>query len=196
MKQLLGKQSKVFYFNSKEQYTAHQFGLQFGKLLDENFKDGQRLVFLCIGSDRATGDCLGPILGQKLSKLSVQEYIVYGTLEHPVHAKNLEDTIKQIYEEQENPFIVAIDSSLGRASHVGYVTLGKGSLKPGAGVEKELPSVGDLFITGIVNFSGLFDQMLLQTTRLHVVMSLANNIYSGIRRGIRINTPSKMTEHS
>lgn len=177
---------KVFYFNSKEEYVAHKFGTTFGKLLEENFKEGQTLVFLCIGSDRATGDCLGPILGQKLAKLSYQDYIVYGTLEQPVHAKNLVETMKQIYTELENPFIVAVDSSLGRASHVGYVTLGKGSLKPGAGVEKELPSVGDLFITGIVNFSGLFDQMLLQTTRLHVVMSLANNIYSGIRRGMRV----------
>lgn len=186
MKETFNSSKKVLYFNAKEKFAVHQFGISFRELLEENHKDGQQLIFLCIGSDRATGDCLGPILGDKLSQHSLTNYKVYGTLEQPVHAKNLTDTIETIYKEHSDPFIVAIDSSLGRASHIGYVTLGKGSLKPGAGVEKELPSVGDLFITGIVNFSGIFDQMLLQTTRLHVVMSLANNIYSGIRRGIFI----------
>lgn len=186
MKQLLSPSKKVLYFNAKDDFAAHQFGSAFRELLEENHKAGQPIIFLCIGSDRATGDCLGPILGDKLSKLSLSHFKVYGTLKEPVHAKNLAETIDTIYKEHDNPFIIAIDSSLGRASHVGYVTLGKGALKPGAGVEKELPSVGDLFITGIVNFSGIFDQMLLQTTRLHLVMSLANNIYSGIRRGIFI----------
>ena len=27
------------------------------------------IVFLCIGSDRATGDCLGPIIGEQLSSV-------------------------------------------------------------------------------------------------------------------------------
>jgi len=65
-------------------------------------------------------------------------------------------------------------------------TLGIGSLKPGAGVGKDLISVGDVFITGIVNLSGLLDRMLLQTTRLHTVMSLADRIYLGIRYGLNL----------
>lgn len=186
LKQLIHSPKKVLYFNAKEDFSAKQFGEAFRKLLEENLESNQTLVFLCIGSDRATGDCLGPILGDRLSKLSLNRYQVYGTLENPVHAKNLSDTIEYIYKKYSNPFIVAVDSSLGQASHVGYVTLGKGTLKPGAGVDKELPAVGDLFITGIVNFSGMFDQMLLQTTRLHLVMSLANNIYYGIQKGILI----------
>ena len=54
------------------------------------------------------------------------------------------------------------------------------ALKPGAGVDKELPCVGDYYITGIVNICGILDQMLLQTTRLHTVMSLSDQIYDGI----------------
>ncbi|WP_312492801.1 spore protease YyaC, partial [Anaerosporobacter sp.] len=74
-----------------------------------------------------------------------------------------------------------IDASLGNSNHVGFITLGEGPLKPGAGVSKDLPAVGDLFITGIVNFSGLLDNMLLQTTRLNIVMKLADCICLGIR---------------
>ena len=97
-------------------------------------------------------------------------------MEEPVHAKNLKETVTKIYQLHEDAFIIAIDASLGRSDHVGYITLGEGPLKPGAGVDKDLPEVGDIFITGIVNFSGMFDHMLLQTTRLNIVMSMADQI--------------------
>jgi putative sporulation protein YyaC len=79
-----------------------------------------------------------------------------------VHAKNLRDTIQTIYETHEDAFIIAIDASLGRSDHIGFITIGEGPLKPGAGVDKNLPEVGDVFITGIVNFSGMLDNMLLR----------------------------------
>ena len=101
-----------------------------------------------------------------------------------MHAKNLQETIDKIYQVHANPLIIAIDASLGRSSHVGYYTLAEGPLRPGAGVDKQLPFVGDYYITGIVNISGLLDQMLLQTTRLHTVMSLSDQIFDGIRHFI------------
>lgn len=180
MKQYLEKERKIFYFNSKESHATFEFSKALTNLLESNVYTNKNLIFLCIGSDRATGDCLGPLLGYKLSVPRSKNYTVYGTLEQPVHAKNLKETVDLIYKNHKNPLIIAIDASLGKASHVGYFTLGEGPLKPGAGVDKDLPYVGDLFVTGIVNLSGLFDQMLLQTTRLGVVMSLVDQIYQGI----------------
>lgn len=65
------------------------------------------IVFLCIGSDRATGDCLGPIIGEQLSSVlsagnrrngsQKQKAAVYGSLRHTVHAGNLSDTLSSIY---------------------------------------------------------------------------------------------------
>lgn len=138
------------------------------------------IVFLCIGTDRATGDCLGPIIGYKLTKTYRKKLLLYGTLSHPVHAQNLSETIESIYNENPNAFIIAIDASLGSSPHIGFITLGEGPLLPGAGVSKDLPSVGDIFITGIVNFSGVLDSMLLQTTRLNIVMVLADFICTSI----------------
>lgn len=170
----------IKYYNSEIPAASLDFSSALKTLLCRQRAENRTLVFLCIGSDRATGDCLGPILGYKLSRRSLPGCAIYGTLERPVHAKNLGEVITEIYTQNHRPFIIAIDASLGKASHVGYYTLGTGPLKPGAGVNKELPAVGDITITGIVNFSGVLDQMLLQTTRLNIVMQLADRICAGI----------------
>ncbi len=176
----------IYYYDSSDRQSPLAFGDDLFELIAERYRlfpeSAGRLVFLCIGSDRATGDCLGPIVGHKLRQLNMAGCSVYGTLESPVHARNLKETIEYIETFHTDPVIVAIDASLGRSSHIGYFTLGRGALKPGAGVDKELPSVGDLCITGIVNMSGFLDHMLLQTTRLHIVMKLADPICEGIAR--------------
>ncbi len=176
----------VYYYNAEDYTSSVQFGQAFSSLLQNRLAPDQTLIFLCIGSDRATGDSLGPLIGYKLEQNPNQNYLVYGTLEAPVHAKNLATVVESIHSRHKNPYIIAIDASLGKQAHIGYYTLGIGSLKPGAGVGKELIAVGDVFITGIVNLSGLLDRMLLQTTRLHTVMSLADRIYLGIRYGLNL----------
>lgn len=176
----------INYYNAEDGTSSYRFGQAFCSLLLEQCTPDRPLIFLCIGSDRATGDSLGPLIGYRLEQQSHRNYTVYGTLKAPVHAKNLAAVVEQIHSRYHNPYIIAIDASLGKQSHVGYYTLGVGSLKPGAGVGKDLISVGDLFITGIVNLSGLLDRMLLQTTRLHTVMSLADRIYPGIRYGLNL----------
>ena len=172
---------KIYYYNPNEQYSIYEFCNTLASLINKNSDKKRELVLLCIGSDRATGDCLGPIIGYKLSKLQHSSFTIYGTLEHPVHAKNLKDTILHIKRYHKNALIIAIDASLGSTNHIGYITLGEGALNPGIGVDKELPSVGDIFITGIVNISGMVNHMLLQTTRLDIVMKLADFICFGIR---------------
>lgn len=140
----------------------------------------QTPVFLCIGSDRLTGDCLGPFVGHKLQQHYQKKAVIYGTLEHPVHAKNLEYTLKEIKKIYSDPFFIAIDASLGVEKHIGCITLSNGSLFPGEGVRKKLPPVGDIAITGIVG-SCLGDAtLLLQNTRLHLVNELSDFIFMGI----------------
>jgi len=171
---------KLYYFNTKDRYSVYDFSNVLHDLIQKNINRKRQIVFLCIGSDRATGDCLGPIVGYKLEKLQQHNIVLYGTLEKPVHAKNLHDTIDYINQYHHNALVIAVDASLGKSAHIGYITVGEGPLLPGAGVDKDLPPVGDIFITGIVNFSGMLDHMLLQTTRLNVVMILADYICKGI----------------
>ena len=179
------------YFDSSHSSSSYKFAAELSLLLQQHYLPKHTLVFLCVGSDRATGDCLGPILGYKLSRLRLPNTVVYGTIEHPVHAKNLGEVITEIHSHIIHPFIIAIDASLGKMNHVGYYTLSTEPLKPGAGVNKTLPEVGNITITGIVNLSGFLDHMLLQTTRLNIVMQLADRICDGIlhcfRKDRRLN---------
>ena len=175
------KESVTHYYDINNHHTPYYFSRELAHILRQEKHRDQEPVFLCIGSDRATGDSLGPLVGHKLIQHSRFRNVVYGTLASPVHAKNLEATLDKIKKAHKRAFIIAVDASLGTNEHIGYISLKSGSLKPGAGVSKTLPAVGHVSITGIVNASGMLDHMLLQTTRLHLVMQLADGICLGLR---------------
>lgn len=174
----------LFYYNAALTETPHQMSSQLSKLIAPEVTMDRPIIILCIGSDRSTGDSLGPLIGYKLIKYDIPNVIIYGTLENPVHATNLNATLDEIYNLYNNPFVIAIDASLGKKDHIGCITLGTGSLKPGLGVKKALPAVGDIHITGIVNFSGTLDTILLQTTRLSTIMTLADVITEALAKSL------------
>ena len=170
----------VFYVNSQKKESSSEIAFLLRKCILHHPGPWSELVFLCIGSDRVTGDCLGPYIGHQLSQKEIHGVYVYGTLYHPVHALNLEKASDFIHTHHPQGLVIAIDASLGQKKHLGYVTIADGALYPGAGVQKELPPVGDIHITGIVNISGMLEQLTLQTTRLSTVISLADTITQGI----------------
>ena len=86
-----------------------------------------------------------------------------------------------LIENKYNPAaILAVDAGLGQQHKIGFLEVGKGSLRPGAAVNKRIPPIGDVFITGIVNAGGFMELMVLQTTRLGIVLPLARFISWGI----------------
>lgn len=169
---------KLVYYNPDEFYALTQFRHDFLEFLKKNHKKNQPLVLLCIGTDRVTGDCLGPLIGQSLIDSPV--YSIYGTLQNPVHAQNLDQTIDIILDSYKNPFIIAIDSCLGIEEHIGYITLSSLPLKPGQGVCKKLRPIGNLSITGIVDVFSKENLEVIQNTRLKTVFRLASFIKNGI----------------
>lgn len=138
------------------------------------------IVIVCIGTDRSTGDSLGPLVGTFLSEKTNNPFYVYGTLEEPIHAVNLHEKLDYIKQNHPNAFIIAVDACLGKVKNIGSVQVCNGPLKPGAGVNKQLPEVGDIHITGIVNVSGFMEFFVLQNTRLNLVMKMAKIISESI----------------
>lgn len=142
------------------------------------------IIVVSIGTDRSTGDSLGPLVGTRLSQHKERPYIIYGTLDQPVHAVNLRDKIQEINQQYQNPFIIAVDACLGRHYNIGMITVNSGPVIPGAGVKKDLPPVGHMHITGIVNVSGYMEYIVLQNTRLSLVMNMAEIISDSLHRSL------------
>ncbi len=137
-------------------------------------------IILCIGTDRSTGDALGPFVGSKLNLNQMKGFTVIGTLENPIHAINLKDTIDMIDTKYPNSGVIAIDSCLGHINSVGEIQINSGPLRPGAGVKKELPKIGHFHITGIVNIGGFMEYFVLQNTRLSLVIKMSEIISSSL----------------
>ena len=178
----------IYYYDTANGFAAEKLAGRFLQMLEEEMRHQKKtdILFLCIGTDRSTGDSLGPLIGYKLAACGLDNATIFGTLDSPVHAVNLETCMEQIRTRFPNAVVVAVDASVGAWDQVGYVTLGKGSLKPGLGVRKDLEAVGDLFITGIVGCVQNGDPLMLQSIRLSVVMRLADCISHSLVLGMKL----------
>ena len=179
---------RVAYYDTETGFEAEKFAARLLILLMNEMRESGRrqVVFLCIGTDRSTGDSLGPLIGSRLETETDGDIVVIGTLENPVHAVNLERTVKDLNEQYPDAIVVAVDAAVGSRDHVGFVTIEHGPLRPGLGVRKELAAVGDISITGIVGGAENGDPLFLQSIRLSVVMRLADCISRSISLGMRI----------
>lgn len=163
-----------------------------------SLSDDQRLVIVCVGTDRSTGDALGPLVGTSLSKFRSPYFELYGTLDEPVHAMNLDDTLIAINQHIHKPFVIGIDACLGQVASVGCIQVGAGPVRPGAGVNKDLPPVGDIHMTGIVNVGGFMEYFVLQNTRLQLVVRMseiiAQSLFSAIVKSVHLAAPAATQE--
>lgn len=169
---------EIYYYDTSRGFQAEKLAQKLYDMIAEELAGSEKegILLLCIGTDRSTGDSLGPLIGHKLSERGLRNLCVIGTLQRPVHAMNLEQAVQMVRMHYSNYLVVAIDASVGSADHVGYITLGRGSLKPGLGVCKELQAVGDIFLTGIVGGYAGYDPLMLQSVRLSIVMRMADCI--------------------
>lgn len=170
---------------------AHRLALAVGALLESLGAHARGVRFLCIGSDRSTGDCLGPLVGEQIAARHPAVHVT-GTLNEPLHAINLRERVGSRPADLSDPVLIAIDASLGDSSQVGTIHLARGGVTPGAGVGKNLGCIGDITISATVNVAcGPLSQDVLQSTRLSVVMELARCISDACDLAIRrIDAPA------
>lgn len=145
------------------------------KVFLNEFPSAREPLFLCIGIDRSAGDCFGPLTGTLLKQMRVPN--VMGTLDNPVHAKNLDETCSSL---GHNSFVVAIDASLGSATDLGCLAVKKSPLYPGKAMGKDLPPVGDLSVILNVNVGGIANYLFLQNASLNTVWHGANIVARSI----------------
>lgn len=135
------------------------------------------LLFLCIGTDRSSGDALGPLIGTMLTEAGYPDVI--GTLAYPFDASNMRERLAQ--ELPSGKKVLAIDACLGQASSLAWYQVSNRPIEPGKSVGKQLPMVGDYSIAGIVNVDTGQKYAILQSTSLYRVMTMAGEIVAAIR---------------
>jgi putative sporulation protein YyaC len=110
-------------------------------------------VFICIGSDRHLLDCFGPLTGTMLQE-SIPSLHVYGTLDQPLHARNLSKEMMMIKNRHVGQKFIALDAAVGEESEIGRIQFKAGAIFPGRAVAKSLPAIGDFALTAIVEKRG------------------------------------------
>lgn len=173
------KKEKQCQYFSPDIASATLFSSTLKQYIAHTNQEQDNLIFLCIGTDKITGDCLGPLVGSKLQKMNFPRPL-YGTLEHPLHAGNLSGELTQIKRLYSRPFLLVIDAAVGSKQHVGLISLACSPLSPGKGINRPLDPVGNISITGIINEASPESDLLLPYTSLCLVNRLADYICHGI----------------
>ncbi|SFS93348.1 putative sporulation protein YyaC [Paenibacillus sp. 453mf] len=144
-----------------------------------------KLTFVCIGTDRSTGDALGPLTGSYLAERGFKH--VVGTLPEPCDATTLMQRISRIPADH---IVIAIDACLGSSVDIGTYICRERPLVPAESVKGELPAIGHYSIAGVVNANGPKPYTLLQMTSLHLVMNMARELAEAAQEGFRLQTGS------
>ena len=171
--------NKEFSFSTFNEYSSTGI---YQSLIDCNTKN-KRPYFICIGSDLVLGDSLGPLVGTFLKKKNIRSY-VYGTLNYPITAKEIEYARTYLKQMHPNSVSIAIDAAIGVSEDVGLVRVIDKGLKPGLGVDKNLGTVGDISIIGVVASKSNKNYNLFNLTRLNLVYKMAETIANGIEKYI------------
>ena len=169
--------NKEFTFNSFSDYAST--GIY--QALAECNMQHKKPIFICIGSDLVLGDSLGPLVGTFLKNKKIGAYI-YGTLNFPITAKEVEYARTYLKQMHPNSITIAIDAAIGESDDVGLIKVLNRGLKPGLGVDKNLGTVGDLSIIGVVASKSNKNNNLFNLTRLNLVYKMAEKIASGIEQ--------------
>ena len=138
-------------------------------------------VVVCVGSDLAIGDSLGPITGSMLRyKTQGLNVFLYGTLASPVTAKEIPYMRTFLKETHPKSPIIAIDAAVGEAGDIGLIKIIDKPLMPGSGANKKLGAIGDFSIMGVVAEKSVKSYALLNATRLNLVYTMSEIIANAL----------------
>lgn len=169
-------------FNSSE-YNTDILENVLSTMIKQYKHSGKDEVVICgIGTDKAIFDSVGCLVGSILEEKHICKKIkIYGTLEYPLHALNLENRIEKIYKDHKDAFVIGVDASIGNDDKFNFkdIILRKCGVKAGKGAGKNLPEVGDISLVGIVNESNdspFFLEYMCRSVRLFDIYSIAQVI--------------------
>lgn len=134
------------------------------------------ILFLCIGSEKISGDSLGPMVGTMLKEKYNVPFPVIGTEEHPVNGVNISRYKEHIRKYFPNHKIIAIDAALGEKNDLWEIRFREGGIKAGGAVGTSNTMIGDIGILGVVGEKGTNALQTLLNASFPSVVNLAEKI--------------------
>jgi putative sporulation protein YyaC len=144
----------------------------------------KRFVALCIGSNRISGDSLGPFVGTLLDQVYPEHLTVMGSLCSPLDAQSIANILPGTTFPKD-AFVIAIDSVLGKRENLHSIVVRQGPLVLGRGLGNKLPSIGDCSVMGVVVEQGKMAEYELVYADLHLVYSMAVKVAWAIALTVR-----------
>lgn len=120
----------------------------------KNIKDYSQLVFLCVGTEKITGDLVGPMVGSMLNNLinsnKLSNIKIYGTLKENINFENALNIISLIEKNHKESCMIVIDSALSKKEYIGNIFVTDKKIVLGSSLNKNEIEVGDIGIKVVV----------------------------------------------
>lgn len=152
----------------KDENVVNEIAQELKKVINKD------TIIVCVGTDRCIGDSFGPIMGSMLQN-STLGLTVYGTIENPVHALTIHQTMYEIAELYPDREVFGIDAAIGKS--VECFSIKPNGIRPGAALGKTLPMVGSNSIKFIVAETAYEVQVNI---RLNTVLNACDILFASI----------------
>lgn len=152
------------------------------------YQDFSHIVILCIGTNKIIGDCVGPMVGQKLeTKLkrekSDNKIVIYGNMKETLNFKNAKHVIENVFQIYEKPFVITVDSALGTEKMLEKIVVNEGLIQIGKSLGRSICYYSHINIKGVVgiNNNNLNSNVeTLKKVKPELVIDLASTVTDGI----------------
>ena len=132
-------------------------------------------VIVCVGSDKISGDALGPMVGSLLRATGVP-CPVYGVEGATVNGGSLAEYRNFVQRYHPGVPVIAVDAAVGNPDEVGHIKYRLGGVKAGGAMGRTEPPLGDLAILGVVGVKGADPLASLLAVPYREVEALADRI--------------------
>lgn len=156
--------------------SLREYLFEYNKRKTKNKKLGEPII-VCVGSDLAIYDAVGPLCGTLL-KRKLPDVSLYGSLDSLQTAKNIRQTAKYLKKEYPNRPIIAIDAAVTDES-VGEISIRNQPLNPGTGIKRNLGKIGQITVMALTMHKDDLP-FNFHITRLGMVYAMAETISDGV----------------
>lgn len=161
-------------------YHASEFASEAIKDFLLKFCNGYKNVaFVFIGTDANVGDSLAPMAGSLINRAGAGIFY-YGDLTRPITAKDVPFIVDYVKNAHPQSKIVVIDAAVGKKEDVGCIKILPRSIRPGLGVNKRLPPIGDVSVIGVISERSQSNLAMLGYAKVSNVYCMAKAIAEGI----------------